>query len=109
MENCECLDAIFASFDGKRDELIPILQRVREKFGYRSEDATFAVARFTGVPQSSVYAVATFYAQLRFAPPGGDGTGRVPGTLPAVNGYGEHFIRLKETGDGSRHHVHVRT
>ena len=70
MENCECLDAVFASFEGKRDELIPILQQVQEKFGYLPEDAMLAVARFTGVPESSVYAVATFYAQFRFTPIG---------------------------------------
>ena len=70
MENCECLDAIFSAFEGKRDELIPILQQVQEKFGYLPEDAMFEVARFTGVPESSVYAVATFYAQFRFTPIG---------------------------------------
>ena len=70
MENCECLDAIFSAFEGKRDELIPILQQVQEKFGYLPEDAMLAVARFTGVPESSVYAVATFYAQFRFTPIG---------------------------------------
>jgi NADH-quinone oxidoreductase subunit E len=70
MENCECLDAVFSSFEGKRDELIPILQAVQERFGYLSREAMFEVARFTGVPESSVYAVATFYAQFRFTPIG---------------------------------------
>jgi NADH-quinone oxidoreductase subunit E len=70
MGDCECLDAVFASFEGKRGELIPILQQVQEKFGYLPEDAMFEVARFTGVPESSVYAVATFYAQFRFTPIG---------------------------------------
>ena len=67
---CECLDQILSSFEGRRDELIPILQRVQEHFGYLPEDAMFEVARFTGVPESSVYAVATFYAQFRFTPIG---------------------------------------
>ena len=70
MGDCECLDALFASFEGKPDELIPILQKVQEKSGYLPEDAMFEVARFIGVPESSVYAVATFYAQFRFTPVG---------------------------------------
>jgi NADH-quinone oxidoreductase subunit E len=70
MGECECLDAVFTGFEGKPDELIPILQEVQEKFGYLPEDAMFEVARFIGVPESSVYAVATFYAQFRFTPIG---------------------------------------
>ena len=70
MEKCDCLDAIFASYRGERDELIPILQHVQSEFGYLSENAMLEIARFTGVPQSGVYAVATFYAQFRFTPIG---------------------------------------
>jgi len=64
------LDAILSSYRGAADELIPILQRVQEQFGYLSEEAMLEVARFTGVPESGVYAVATFYAQFRFTPIG---------------------------------------
>ena len=64
------LDAIFSSYQGTADELIPILQRVQEEFGYLSEEAMLEVARFTGVPEGGVYAVATFYAQFRFTPIG---------------------------------------
>ncbi len=67
---CECLDGIFSSFQGKRDELIPILQKVQSEFGYLSNDAMLDVAQFTGVPEAGVYAVATFYAQFRFTPIG---------------------------------------
>jgi len=70
MEKCECLDAVLTSFEGKRDELIPILQRVQEELGYLPENAMFEIARFARVPESAVYAVATFYAQFRFAPIG---------------------------------------
>ena len=64
------LQAIFAEYGGKREELIPLLQRVQEEFGYLSQEAMLAVARFTRVPEASVYAVATFYAQFRFTPIG---------------------------------------
>jgi len=70
MERCECLESIFASHQGSREELIPLLQEVQQKFGYLSDEAMLAIARFTRAPESAVYAVATFYAQFRFTPIG---------------------------------------
>ncbi len=64
------LDAVLALFDGRRGELIPLLQRVQEAFGYLPEEAMAAVARHTRVPESAVYGIATFYAQFRFTPVG---------------------------------------
>ena len=66
----ERLEAVFHSFEGRRDELIPILQEVQKELGYLPEEAMLEIARFTGVPESRVYAVATFYAQFRFTPIG---------------------------------------
>jgi NADH-quinone oxidoreductase subunit E len=70
MEQCECLDSIFSSYKGSREELIPLLQEVQQKFGYLPDNAMLAIARFARVPESAVYAVATFYAQFRFTPIG---------------------------------------
>jgi NADH-quinone oxidoreductase subunit E len=70
MENCECLEEVFSAYHGGEDELIPILQDVQARFGYLPEDAMRAIAEFTRVPESQVYAVATFYAQFRFTPIG---------------------------------------
>lgn len=70
MSQCECLDDILSSFEGRQDELIPILQKVQSEFGYLSDDAMFEIGRFAHVPESRVYAVATFYAQFRFSPVG---------------------------------------
>ncbi len=64
------LQPILASFEGRPDELIPILQHVQETFGYLPAETLAEVSRFTGVPESSVYGVATFYAQFRFTPIG---------------------------------------
>jgi NADH-quinone oxidoreductase subunit E len=50
--------------------LIPILQRVQQEFGYLREEDLLRIARFIGVPESQVFAVATFYAQFRFTPIG---------------------------------------
>jgi NADH:ubiquinone oxidoreductase subunit E len=66
----QVLDAVFAGFRGTRDELIPLLQRVQEGLGYLPEEAMLRIARFLRIPESAVYAVATFYAQFRFTPMG---------------------------------------
>ena len=66
----ERLSAILSLYRRKEGELIPILQKVQEEFGYLPEQAMLKVARFTHVPESRVYAVATFYAQFRFTPIG---------------------------------------
>ena len=64
------LNSILSSYEGTKDEIIPILQQVQNDFGYLPEKAMQAVAKFTGIPESRVYAVATFYAQFRFTPIG---------------------------------------
>ena len=64
------LSDVFSSFKGEREDLIPILQRIQLEFGYLSDQAMLAIAGFTGMPESRVYAVATFYAQFRFTPVG---------------------------------------
>jgi NADH-quinone oxidoreductase subunit E len=64
------IEAVFASYKGQRDELIPILQDVQTEFGYLSNEAMLEIARFAGISEAQVYAVATFYAQFRFTPIG---------------------------------------
>jgi NADH-quinone oxidoreductase subunit E len=60
----------FSSFEGKEEELIPILQKVQNTMGFLSDEAMQEIARFAHVPMSKVYGVATFYAQFRFKPKG---------------------------------------
>ncbi|MHB8897115.1 MAG: NADH-quinone oxidoreductase subunit NuoE [Thermoguttaceae bacterium] len=66
----EQLDEILSQFERRNHELIPILQAVQRKFGYLSEDTMRRISRFLRVPESQVYAVATFYAQFRLIPIG---------------------------------------
>ena len=66
----ERLKTTLSSYDGKKYELIPILQNVQEEFGYLPEEVMLEVAKFTRVPESRVYAIATFYTQFRFTPIG---------------------------------------
>ena len=64
------LNSILTSYQGKKEELIPILQHVQKEFGYLPEEAMLKVADFVGVTEGQVYAVATFYTQFRFTPIG---------------------------------------
>jgi NADH-quinone oxidoreductase subunit E len=67
MEN---LKKVFSSFKGSPAELIPVLQAVQAELGYLPDEAMREIARFTCVPESRVFGVATFYAQFRFKPIG---------------------------------------
>jgi len=60
------LAKIFAEFKGERGALIPILQKVQEKFGYLPEEAISEIAKFSGMSESEVFGVASFYAQFYF-------------------------------------------
>ena len=66
----DSLDAILGKYDGNSFDLIPILQDVQHKFGYLPDPEMREVARFVGLPESRIYAVATFYEQFRFTPMG---------------------------------------
>jgi len=66
----EELDEIFSQYSGRRDELIPLLQEVQEQFRYLPPEAMQRIARFLRMPESTVFGVASFYAQFRFTPIG---------------------------------------
>lgn len=61
---------IFRSFPRKRDNLIPILQRIQSELGYLPRQAMQDTAKFLRIPEMDVYGVVTFYNQFRLHPPG---------------------------------------
>ena len=58
------LNKILSVFEGKKGELISILQRVQEEFGYLPEETLKEIATFLKLPRSQVFSVATFYAHF---------------------------------------------
>lgn len=66
----ERLNEILVSFQGKQEELIPILQQVQQVLGYLPELAMKRIARFVKLPESTVFGVGTFYAQFKLLPSG---------------------------------------
>jgi NADH-quinone oxidoreductase subunit E len=93
------LQEIFSAYEGRRDELIPILQKVQETYGYLPEESIRAIARFARVPDANVYAVATFYAQFRFTPIGRNHIMVCRGTACHVRGAPRILEKLQEQLD----------
>jgi NADH-quinone oxidoreductase subunit E len=70
-ETCgKCLNDILSSYEGKKEELIPILQQVQRTFGYLPEPIMKKIAKFVQLPESTVFGVGTFYAQFKLVPSG---------------------------------------
>lgn len=61
---------IFSTFQGTKNDLIPLLQRIQEEFGYLSVESMEDVGDYLRIPLSKVWATATFYTQFRFKPVG---------------------------------------
>jgi NADH-quinone oxidoreductase subunit E len=57
-------------FFGQEGRLIPLLQQAQQSDGYLTRERLAEIHRETGVPLSSIYGVATFYAQFRLTPVG---------------------------------------
>jgi NADH-quinone oxidoreductase subunit E len=66
----ERLNEILTSYQGKEEELIPILQQVQQVFGYLPETAMKRIAKFLRLPEGAVFGVGTFYAQFKLVPSG---------------------------------------
>ena len=64
------LSEIRREFEGKPDDLIPMLQKAQSMLGYLPERVLLAIARQIRVPASRVFGVATFYEQFRLHPVG---------------------------------------
>lgn len=70
LETSASIDDLLERYAGQHGALIPLLQKVQERFGYLPDSSMAEVARFLKMSPSEVYGVATFYAQFRFTPPG---------------------------------------
>ena len=60
------LAKIMAEYKGEKGALIPILQKVQEKFGYLTKEAISEIAKFSRMSESEIFGVASFYAQFYF-------------------------------------------
>ena len=77
---------IFSGYKGEEGDLIPILQRVQEKYGYIMEDAIGHISRFLKISENQIFGVASFYSQFRFTAPGRNSIKVCLGTACHVQG-----------------------
>jgi len=99
------LETIFSDYEGKRENVIPILQKVQEEYTYLPEHLMAEIADYTRVPASDIYGVATFYAQFRFTPTGENIISVCRGTACHVRGapriFEEVTDQLNLEGEGT--------
>jgi NADH:ubiquinone oxidoreductase subunit E len=81
---------------GKREDLIPLLQELQVENGYLSEEAIVKVGSHLGLSTTKIFGLATFYDQFRFIP-----TGRIQikvchGTSCFMNGSQPVLDKFKE-------------
>jgi NADH-quinone oxidoreductase subunit E len=73
-------------YDGAPGELIPLLQSAQDHFGYIPRRAITYISGVTGIPESDVYGVITFYSQFRLNPMGKHVVRACAGTACHVSG-----------------------
>jgi NADH:ubiquinone oxidoreductase subunit E len=81
---------------GKREDLIPILQEIQEDLGYLSEEAIVEVGGFLGLSTTKIYGLATFYDRFRFIPAGKIQIRICHGTSCFLNGSQAIINKIKE-------------
>jgi len=89
------LNEILGRFEGRRDELIPLLQEIQQAFGYLPERALRRLAKFLAMPEATVFGVGTFYAQFKLVPTGRNVVKVCRGTACHVRG-GARILRETE-------------
>lgn len=99
----EKIASILAAFDKRRENLIPILQKIQEEHSYLPPKAMAMVAGHLEISSSEVFGVASFYNQFRFHPPGKHQIKVCMGTACHVVGSDvilENFERKLDIKDG---------
>ncbi len=64
------IDPLIEKYNGKKGNMIPLLQGTQAIFGYIPTVAFEKISAETGLELSDMYGVATFYAQFRLNPVG---------------------------------------
>ena len=81
---------------GKREDLIPMLQEIQEKLGYLSEEAIVKIGSYLGLSTTKIYGLATFYDRFRFIPAGKIHIKVCNGTSCYLNGSQSIINKIKE-------------
>ena len=101
---CECIEKkikeevqeIMANYKVEKDNLIPILNEVQEKYGYIPKQAQMEISNYLNIPMAEVYGVVTFYSRFTLEPKGKYNISVCLGTACYVKGSQKILDRLKE-------------
>lgn len=61
---------VLRGFSRKKENLVPILQKLQERLGYLPQEVMLEIADSLNIPAMDIYSIVTFYNQFRLKPPG---------------------------------------
>jgi len=106
--NCQCgntegnlqkylepLKEILENFEKKEKDLIPVLQRAQEAYGYLPKEVLVEVSNQLGLSFVEVYGVVTFYSQFHLKPRGENVIRVCMGTACHVRGGDQILEKIK--------------
>lgn len=101
---CECIDnkikedmkKILEVYKVDKENLIPILNDVQEKYGYIPKIAQLEISNYLNVPMAEIYGVITFYSRFTLEPKGKYNISVCLGTACFVKGSQAILDRLKD-------------
>lgn len=101
---CECIEKrikaemqeIMNKYIQEKDNLIPILNEVQEKYGYIPKIAQLEISEYLKIPMAEVYGVVTFYSRFTLEPKGKYNISVCLGTACFVKGSQKILDRLKD-------------
>ena len=101
---CECVEnkireevkKIMEPYKQEKDNLIPILNEVQEKYGYIPKQAQMVISEELSIPMAEIYGVITFYSRFTLEPKGKYNISICLGTACFVKGSQSILDRAKE-------------
>ena len=101
---CECINnkikedmkKILEVYKVDKENLIPILNDVQEKYGYIPKIAQLEISNYLNVPMAEIYGVITFYSRFTLEPKGKYNISVCLGTACFVKGSQAILDRLKD-------------
>ena len=101
---CECVDKkireetqeIMSKYKLEKDNLIPILNEIQEKYGYIPKIAQEEISNYLNIPMAEIYGVVTFYSRFTLEPKGEYNISVCLGTACFVKGSQKILDRLKD-------------
>ena len=95
-EQKEKLDAVIAANKHNKSNLMAVMQKAQDIYGYLPIEVQNMIAEGMNVPLEKVYGVSTFYAQFSLSPKGDYHIAVCLGTACYVKGSGQIYDKLQE-------------